>query len=319
MTIFATIHPDQLALIDEILMDWRGRYGAVAEPTRENCRLTVATFAVWLDGRDTTLTAATPADCRDWLAARAEEVAPSTVVKNYGQLRSFYRLAETDIGDPLAGGRSPMARIPQPKAPKYAKTHAATVAEFDALIATFDRRTTHGLRNAAMMSFMFRTGARVGELAQIDLRDVDLEARRVELGWTKNGEPRVVPLHPETVRYLRRYVVRRGDWAGPLFVNTGRRRTSERLTTNAIQNIVKRAAARAGVPVTPHTFRRGFAVEYVANGGDVATGMTIGGWANPIMMHRYFADRRVDVAQAVLEDVAKRQARNEAGRRLRAL
>ena len=74
MTIFGTVPPDELELIDDVLMDWRGRYGAVTEATRDGCRLTVATFAVWLAGRDTTLTAATPADCRAWLAARAEEV-----------------------------------------------------------------------------------------------------------------------------------------------------------------------------------------------------------------------------------------------------
>jgi integrase len=205
-----------------------------------------------------------------------------------------------------------------PKAPKVAHTHAATAAEVAAVVRTFDMRTGLGLRDAAMVSLMFRSGLRVGELAQIDRVDLDLERRCVRLGVTKNGEPRTPPLHPETIAVVGRYLRRRGEYPGALFVNVGGRRSSDRLTTNAIQNIVKKAAKRAGVPVTPHCLRRGFVAEYLAHGGDIATLMVIGGWASEVMIYRYMGDLRAATAQGVFDQVAARQVAAR-GRNLRAV
>jgi integrase len=303
-----------LELVDDVLSEWRA-----TPASRDLCRRTVVAFAQWLAGRDTDLTTATRADCQAWLDERANVVAASTVVKNWSQLRAWYATAESDFADPLDGRRSPMARVPMPRAPKFARTHAATVAEVDALVATFDLRSGLGLRNAAMVSLMFRSGLRVGELGPLDLWHLDLEARTVLIAQSKNDEPRRPPLHPETIALLRRYLRRRGDWPGPLFVNLGVRRKSERLTVTACKNVVKKAAAAAAVPVSPHCLRRGFAVEYMANGGDIVTLMEIGGWSSEVMIYRYLADARSRTSQQVYDTVAARQLAAARGRRLRAV
>jgi integrase len=175
-----------------------------------------------------------------------------------------------------------------------------------------------GLRNAAMCSLMFRSGVRVGEIPQLDVVDVDFEARRVLVAETKNDEPRRPPLHPETVTLLRRYLKRRGEHTGPLFVNEGNRRRSDRLRTATIQSAFKRAARRAGVALTPHTLRRGWFNEYMTHGGDVVTAMHVAGWRKETMPYRYGADRRDDTAQVVFDEVAARQVA-AARRRLRAV
>ena len=76
----------------------------------------------------------------------------------------------------------------------------------------------------------------------------------------------------------------------------------------------KRAAARAGVALTPHTLRRGWYAEYIEHGGDVVSAMHIAGWKREVMPYRYGADRRDDTAQAVFDEVAARQVRPAAGR-----
>jgi len=303
-----------LELIDDVLCEWRA-----TPASRDHCRRTVVAFAHWLTARGSDLTTASRADCQAWLDERQAVVAATTVVKNWSQLRAWYATAEGDFADPLDGRRSPMTRVPMPRAPKFARTHAATVAEVDALVATFDLRTGLGLRNAAMVSLMFRSGLRIGELVPLDLWHVDLEARTVLIATSKTDEPRRPPLHPETLTLLRRYLRRRGEWAGPLFVNLGVRRRSERLTTNACQNVIKKAAAAAGVAVSPHSLRRGFAVEYMANGGDVVTLMEIGGWSSEVMIYRYLADARSATSQQVYDTVAARQLATARGRRLRAV
>lgn len=302
-----------LELVDELLVEWRA-----SERSKANARSTLAMFARWLSERSSGLTEATQGDCVAWLKERRGAVSAASVVKNWSQLKAFYRIAEADFADPLAGRRSPMTRIPMPRAPKFARTHAATAAEVAALVKTFDLRTGLGLRDMAMVSLMFRSGLRVGELAQIDRANLDLDGRFVRLGHTKNGEPRNPPLHPDTISVLVRYLRRRGEYPGALFVNVGGRRSSDRMTTNAVQNIVKRAAKKAGVPVTPHSLRRGFVAEYLAHGGDIATLMVIGGWASEVMIYRYMGDLRAATAQGVFDQVAARQIAAR-GRNLRAV
>jgi integrase len=291
-------------LIDEMLAAWGAKPRSQA-----NSRSTLRMFAAWLDARGTTLLEATTPDCRAWLAQRASDVAPTTCVKNWTQLVAFYRTAERHSTDPLGGRRSPMRDVAQPAAPEWADTHACTPGEFEALIAAFDLRSSVGLRNAIAVSLMFHSGLRVGELAGIDIDQVDLERRSVHLPITKTGRPRRPPLHPDTLDLLRRYLHprRRGDGPGPLLVNVGGRRASARLTTNAIQNVIKRAAGRAGVDVSPHALRRGWCVQFMINGGDETAAMTIAGWTSPVMIHRYLADARAEAAQASFDRVAARQ------------
>lgn len=292
-------------LIDEMLAAWgaRGR-------SQPNARSTLGMFAAWLDAHGTGLLEATTVDCRAWLTERGTQVKESTVVKNWAQLVAFYRTAERHSTDPLEGRRSPMRDVAQPAAPQWADTHACTPDEYAALIRTFDLRSSLGLRNAIALSLQFRSGLRVGELAPIDLAHLDLDRRCVLLPFTKTRRPRRPPLHPDTMDLLRRYLSprRRGDIGGPLLVNVGPRRTSARLTTAALQNVVKRAATRAGVDVSPHALRRGWCVQFMLEGGDETACMTIAGWTSPVMIHRYLADARAEAAQASFDRVAARQA-----------
>lgn len=304
---------DELELIDDILGDWHA-----TDAARKAARYTLAAFARWLDSHQASLATATKDHCASWLRHRLEVVKPVTVAKNWSELRAFYAVAQGDPTDPLGGRVSPMARIKMPRFPSFARTHVATEPEVDALMGSFDRRSGIGLRNAAMVSLMFRSGLRVSEVSRLDMRDLDLEGRTVHLGYTKNGDPRTPPLHPDTLTLLHRYVRRRGDTAGPLFINVGQRRQSERMPTNAIQNVVKRAANAAGVPVTPHSLRRGFVVWYMSIGGDIATLMIIGGWSSELMIVRYMGDRRALTAQAVYDSVVARD-HTDRRRRLRAV
>jgi integrase len=158
-----------------------------------------------------------------------------------------------------------------------------------------------------MVSLMFRSGLRANEVANADLGDLDMSQRVIHLPDTKNGEPRTPALHPETVAILRRYLRRREDDHRPaLFLPERDRSGNGRITVSAVQNVVKRAAKKAGVSVSPHAFRRGFVVEYLAHGGDQASLMILGGWESPAMIINYLADQRAATAKTVYDRVAER-------------
>lgn len=295
--------------IDDILSIFQGK-----QSTRDTNRYPLVSFARFLAGRGTELSRAKRADCQAWLELRSQHVGASTLQRNWAALRAFYRLAEKD--KMLEVERNPMALVPMPSAPRYARTHASSVDEADAVIGVFDRRSTLGLRNAAMVSLMFRSGLRAAEVAEADLLDLDMERRMIHLPDTKTGEPRTPALHPETVMILRRYLRRREDDHRPaLFLPERDRSGNGRITVSAVQNVVKRAAKRAGVKISPHTFRRGFVVEYMAHGGDMPTLMILGGWGSPEMIIRYLADQRAATAKTVYDRVAERQVAARRGMR----
>ena len=300
-------------LIAEMLASWQVKN----DKSRTNATSTLRQFASWLDAD---LLAATTAQCRAWLAQRAGAVAPATLVKNWSELTAFYAACEAHSTDPLDGRRSPLRDIPQPWAPQWTDTHAATAAEVDAVLATFDRRSALGLRNAIAVSLQYRSALRVGELPGITLEHLDLDARTLYIPDTKNGRPRRVPLAPDTLGLLRAYLSprRRGSAPGPLLVNVGGRRLSAFMTTNAVQNVVKKAAKSAAVAVSPHSLRRGWCVRYMADGGAETACMEIAGWTSNTMIVRYLADFRAEVAHHDFDRVAARQtAPNHMQRALR--
>lgn len=282
----------------------------------------------WLTPRGVALLDASSSDLRAYLAHRKDAgIAPATRKKEWQHIRGFYRWAATATRDGGAGllDRDPMERIKAPHVPTRPTTRAAKPDEVAALEDHFERiarqrraggEAERARRNTAMISLMFRSGVRVGELPWIDLGDVHRRtnghlAIRLRADHTKSGEDRIIPVLPETERYLKRYLRLRGDGPGPLFRGRAAhtRDPDRRLTVAAIRMIVERAAKRVGVPVSSHQFRRGFVSQYLRAAGDVLSLEVVGGWADHRMPRRYLADEEQEAAIDRFYTVGVRSAR----------
>jgi integrase/recombinase XerD len=136
------------------------------------------------------------------------------------------------------------------------------------LLLKGQRRTPTGLRNRAMLAFMYDTGIRVSELTRLRLQDVDLATglARIE-GKTRSVD--VVPLSralcKELEHYLREHrpAVRPGMDA--FFVSRG----SEPISTNAIRLWLRRTKFRVGLEgtsVSPQVIRSTSATHLAAMG-----------------------------------------------------
>lgn len=130
-------------------------------------------------------------------------------------------------------------------------------------------------RNEAIVALLYDAGLRVGELVALDVDHVDLEAGTVFLPSSiQKGSPppATLSLEPATVRLLRRYL--RDRWKDPraLFPS----RSSDRLSTRAVRNVVATLALEADVEphladggrgdpedVTPHTLRHSVAYRII--------------------------------------------------------
>jgi len=146
-------------------------------------------------------------------------------------------------------------------------------AEINALLEVPDRSTPQGQREHALLLFLYNSGARASEAAQLTVADLDWYARSVQI-LGKGRKLRTCPLWPVTIKALRQLTTgRRSDER--VFLN----RLSQTLTRSGIHALVKRCAARARKTtpsiatktVGPHTIRHSTASHLLRAGVDLNT------------------------------------------------
>ena len=168
--------------------------------------------------------------------------------------------------------------IPFKKAPRPLMTYLEK-QEMDTLLAAPDVATAQGRRDHAVLLFLYNTGARADEVAQVAVADLDLgqtpsrDSSSV-LIHGKGNKQRRCPLWARTVNELLPLVHGR---AGTEHVFLNRR--GQALTRFGIHALVERYAAdvAASLPslakkrVSPHTIRHTTATHLLRSGVDINT------------------------------------------------
>jgi integrase/recombinase XerD len=168
---------------------------------------------------------------------------------------------------------------------------AYAVDDFVRLLIATTGDTPIMVRDRAILLLLADTGCRVGGLTRLRLCDLDL--KRCTVSLTEKGErQRVVPFSATTAEVLQKWLDVRPaaaeDW---LFINLGRRMRELRLNEEAVGEMLRRLKQRAKVSgrVNPHSFRHGFAREWLRAGGDLATLARILGHSDPSITLRFYA------------------------------
>jgi integrase/recombinase XerD len=119
-------------------------------------------------------------------------------------------------------------------------------------------KSAHGL----LIKTLFMTGARVSELASIRVEDFLFDELMILIDKGKGGKSRYVPILPELAQELRTHLGERRR--GYLFESN----RDGRYSTRRIQQIVKEAAAKAGIMkrVHPHLLRHTVATTLLERG-----------------------------------------------------
>lgn len=138
-----------------------------------------------------------------------------------------------------------------------------------------DRTTTQGRRDAVLLSLLYDTGARVQELVDLKVCDINLNETVTVILTGKGGKSRIVPVMTPTGELLRQYIEGAGlshpsKSRTPLFVNRGK----QPLTRAGVTYILKKYAAQAqasGVKdisseITPHWLRHSKAMHLLQSG-----------------------------------------------------
>ncbi len=146
--------------------------------------------------------------------------------------------------------------------------------EMDALLESPNRETSQGKRDYALLLFMYNTGARADEIAQVTISDLSFDGSAFVRILGKGNRERYCPLWSVTIETLRCFVDAR-DSNDFVFLN----RRKQPLTRFGVYFLVERCAAKASqkVPslcrkkVTPHIIRHTSAVHLLRAGVDINT------------------------------------------------
>lgn len=225
-------------------------------------------YGAWLDGRDpSTVSAADLGGFVTWLSARG--LSASSVRRVVSSVRGLYKYlgAEGLVPlDPTADVASPTVPLRLPK--------ALSVEQTVAIVESCDPSTVLGLRDRALMEFLYGAGARISEAVALTPDALDIEDRSVLLRG-KGGKQRRVPMGSYAVAALQAYSVR----SRPVLAGKAKGRMPREVFLNARGGVLSRqsawgivsaAAERAGVDtVSPHTLRHSFATHLLEGGADV--------------------------------------------------
>lgn len=144
--------------------------------------------------------------------------------------------------------RNPAKRLDKIKVPEKLK-HPFTPTEMSAL-----RDNCKTLRDRALLEVLYSTAGRVSEVCSIDISDVDFASREVIIYGQKGKRERRVYLTEESVYYLKKYLLSRGDDSPALFV--GLIAPHNRMTKGGVEYILRELGRKCGIHCHPHKFRR---------------------------------------------------------------
>jgi len=203
-----------------------------------------------------------------WLDRRGTK--RSSLARKLASLRSFYRFL---LRDGLVEC-DPTQDIRTPKQPKLLP-RVLTKEEAVAVMTASPGARPPSARDCALLETLYSTGARVSEVAALDVDDVRRSEGIVRLRG-KGRKERLVPIGDVALgaiaEYLKQVPVlsRSADSAEPSRIPLFRNHRGRRLTIRSVARIVARqSSGLTGGPVSPHTLRHSFATHLLDEGADL--------------------------------------------------
>lgn len=193
-------------------------------------------------------------------------------------IRSFYKYAaHEDIAI-----MTHLEEIQKVRPAKVAKTIVDHMSEkaVETILQQPDVNTVLGKRDAFMMLFLYKTGARVQELVDIRLCDLKIDSTSSVILHGKGAKTRLVPLRDTEVQHLKEYLsLFHPDsdlYSQDYLFYTIRNQQRKRMTEDNVRTIVRKYGKQARescseVPenVHPHLFRHSLAMLLYQNGMDL--------------------------------------------------
>lgn len=159
------------------------------------------------------------------------------------------------------------------KAPKLEKK-LPTYLTNEEIAKLFNIRLTKPVdyRNKAILEVMYATGARISEVINLELNQIDFEECIIRV-MGKGKKERIIPLDDVAIEALDNYInnyrpfLIKNETCNYVFLN----KNGEKISRQMIFKILKNLANKVGITkeISPHTLRHSFASNLLNNGADL--------------------------------------------------
>lgn len=224
-----------------------------------------------------------PEDINNFLKRYSEDVSSVTVRAKYQLLSSVYNYLFTHRFIPF----NPILYVDVPKVTtKYKKP--MTDMDLEKIKTICERLPEkESIRDMALVYFMTSTGCRVSEIANVKLKDVDIQNKICKV-LGKGRKERPVILNDKCIYRLKLYMDQRQNLSpdSPLFARI--RGAEVQMTKDGIERIINKICAAAKVKdITCHSFRRYYATELRKRNVNIQMIASSLGHANLNQINRY--------------------------------
>ena len=220
-------------------------------------------------------------DTLDILAFLASFENKRTINRKLSSINSFYLFChKQEFGENHI--KIPMAKIPQ-SLPKY-----LSYEEIISALASIDRSTVFGLRDYALILFLYASGCRISEALSIQRRDIS--DGWLKIRFAKGEKERIVPIAEVAIEALEEYVESVGIASSDVWLNY----KGNRLSRISAYNIVKKYLG-----VSPHVLRHSFASALIIGGADLRVVQELLGHSSLLTTQIYTHIQKEHLAQTM--------------------
>lgn len=191
----------------------------------------------------------------------------TTVRRKLSSLKALYKFMKKE----RLRDDNPAIDVPGPPMDRKIPQHLP-VRDIDTLLKTrpaADRPDWQRIRDNAIMELLYASGMRRAEVANVNMTDLDLRDRVIQV-YGKGRKQRKVVINQTTAAAIQRYLsVRPRSSDDALFLGRG----GKRLTPKHVWRIFREIYKLSGVKqrASPHTLRHSFATHLLENGVDLET------------------------------------------------
>lgn len=209
---------------------------------------------------------------REWMAELHENHKKTSVARKLASLRTFFQflIREGKLDS------NPAKMVATPRIERKLPNHLS-MEDAVRFIETPDINTDLGKRDKAIIEFLYATGIRVGELVNIDLKDIDFREKLVRVTG-KRKKQRIVPFGEPALHALMHYL----EETRPVFLNecppaerdpqaVFLHRRGGRLTTRSVGRMIDKYIKQCSDihDISPHSLRHTFATHLLDSGADL--------------------------------------------------
>ncbi len=246
----------------------------------------------------------TPTDARQYRQhLQTAQYAPATINRRLAALRTFAEWAQKSgllVSNPLKGVRGIEA---QKHAPRWLNKNQQFAlwqeAEKDLNAARTEPAQRQAKRNLVMIALLLHTGLRVSELCDLQVRDIEITARKGELTVRagKGQKQRTIPLNKVARQALETWLEARPLTGGDALL-TGKQ--TEALSPRSVERMLAEMGRRAKIEaLTPHVLRHTFSKNLVDMGVSLEKVAMLLGHERLETTMIYVTPGKLDLEQAV--------------------